>query len=106
MEDEDEINYDEEDIDYNNYEDDYAENEIIEENKDEKQDNLINTNQLNDYEIIQNSEIIKKRDVIINNFIECSNLNYDEAELVLVNYNWNYDKLIEEWFDNTEKKKS
>ncbi len=103
MEDEDEINYDEEDIDYNNYEDDYAENEIIEENKDQKQNNLIDTSQLNDYEIIQNSEIIKKRDVIINNFIECSNLNYDEAELVLVNYNWNYDKLIEEWFDNTEK---
>ena len=90
-----------EDEDYNNYEDDYIENEINEENENvQNQEN--NNNQLIDFEIIQNSEIIKKRDAIINNFMECSNLSYDEAELVLVYYNWNYDKLIEEWFDKTE----
>ena len=96
---EDDIDYDEND--YNNYEEDCQENEIIEENPDTKKEND-NCKSI-DYEIIQNSEIIKNRDVIINNFIECSNLVYDEAELVLVNYNWNYDKLIEEWFDNMEK---
>ena len=56
-----------------------------------------------DYEIIQNSEIIKKRDAIIAKFIECSCLTYDEAELVLIYYNWNYEKLIEEWYDNMDK---
>ena len=96
---EDEIDYD--DNECNNYEDDYQENEIIEENKETKKEN--NNSQSLEYEIIPNSEIIKKRDIIINNFIECSNLIYDEAELVLANYNWNYDLLIEEWFDNMEK---
>ena len=72
-----------EDEDYNNYEDDYIENEINEEN-DNVQNQENNNNQLIDFEIIQNSEIIKKRDAIINNFMECSNLSYDEAELVLV----------------------
>ena len=96
---EDEIDYDDDEC--NNYEYDYQENEIIEENIDTKKEN--NNSQLLEYEIIPNSEIIKKRDIIINNFIECSNLIYDEAELVLVNYNWNYDLLVEEWFDNMEK---
>jgi hypothetical protein len=96
----------EDDIDYeenenNNYEDDCQDNEIIEDNSITNKEN--DSGKSLDFEIIQNSEIIKNRDVIINNFIECSNLAYDEAELVLVNYNWNYDKLIEEWFDNMEK---
>ena len=96
---EDDIDYDENEN--NNYEDDCQDNEIIEDNSITKKEN--DNGKSLDYEIIQNSEIIKNRDVIINNFIECSNLAYDEAELVLVNYNWNYDKLIEEWFDNMEK---
>ena len=67
---EDEIDYD--DNECNNYEDDYQENEIIEKNKETKKEN--NNSQSLEYEIIPNSEIIKKRDIIINNFIECSNL--------------------------------
>ena len=58
---------------------------------------------IKNFEIIKNSEIIKKRDAIIEKFIEFSNLNYDEAELVLVYYDWNFDKLSEYWFDNMEK---
>ena len=95
---EDGINEDEND--YINYEDDYMENEIIEENNVNKNYNV--NDRLEEFEIIQNSEIIKNRDVIINNFMEFSNLNYDEAELVLVYYSWNYDKLMEEWFDNID----
>ena len=98
---EDEINEDDNDCD--NYIDDYDENEINDENENDESKQKSNNNKLEDFEIIPNSEIIKKRDVVINNFIECSNLNYDDGELVLVNYNWNYDKLIEEWFDNMEK---
>lgn len=92
---EDEIEYEE-----SNYEDDYNEQElnnvIYNENKEVKKLTI-------DYEIIKNSEIIKKRDKLIEQFIECSCLNYDEAELVLINFNWNYDKLIDVWYDDTEK---
>jgi ariadne-1 len=88
------------------YEDEYNENEINEDNnikEDEKTNVDLSKKPTIEYEIIQNSEIIKKRDLVISNFIECSCLNYDEAELVLVNYNWNIDKLTEEWYENTEK---
>ena len=98
-----------EDDDYNpeeDYNEDYnseEEDDYQKEEKDEKIKTNLNEPQTKDYEIIQNSEIIKKRDEIINKFIEFSNLNYDEAELVLVYYDWNYDKLMEYWFDNMEK---
>ena len=92
---EDEIEYEE-----GNYEDDYNEQELNNDADNEKKDEKQLTA---DYEIIKNSEIIKKRDKIIEQFIECSCLNYDEAELVLIYFNWNYDKLIDEWYDNTEK---
>ena len=91
---EDEINYGYEEGDY--YE------EIPEDEKENKKTDIYN-NPIIDYEIIQNSEIIKKRDKVIENFKECTDLNKDEAELVLINYNWNYDKLTEEWYDNMEK---
>ena len=101
MEDEEE-NYDDynQEEDYN--EEDYEENNIKEEKK-EKNEIKLNEKAVKDYEIIQYKEIIKKRDAIINKFIEFSELNYDEAELVLIDYDWNYDKLMEYWFDNIEK---
>ena len=70
-----------------------------------KNEIIENKNLINSYEIIKNSEIIKKRDVIINKFVECSCLNYDEAEWVLTNFNWNYEKLIDVWYDDIEKHK-
>ena len=98
---EDEIDYD----DYN-YEEEYNEDDIVEENNkidEKKESNDLYKKPILDFEIIQNSEIIKKRDEVIHRFIECSCLDYDEAELVLIYYNWNYEKLIEEWYDNIEK---
>lgn len=91
-----------------NYEDEYNEDEIYEDNniKEDEKENKINDlykKATFDYEIIQNSEIIKKRDAVIEKFIECSCLNYDEAELVLINYNWNLDKLTQDWYDNMEQ---
>ena len=91
----------EDEIDYGYEEGDYYE-EIPEDEKENKKTDIYN-NPIIDYEIIQNSEIIKKRDKVIENFKECTDLNKDEAELVLINYNWNYDKLTEEWYDNMEK---
>ena len=37
---------------------------------------------------------MKERYTIIENFMECNCLNYEEAKLVLINYIWNNDKLI------------
>ena len=92
--------------DYNQEEyyndEDFEENNIKEEKNDKIDINLQNKMK-KDYEIIPYKEIIKKRDVIINKFIEFSDLCYDEAELVLIDYDWNYDKLMEYWFDNIEK---
>lgn len=106
MEDEDNENYE----DYNHEEDyndcneeDYDDENDKKEDKKEKIDTKLDEQPIKDYEIIQNSEIIKKRDAIINQFIEFSNLSYDEAELVLIYYDWNFDKLSEYWFDNIEK---
>ena len=110
MEDNDNENYDDYNQDeefYNDYnEEDFDEDNNINNKKDEKKEkNEINMDEqpIKNYEIIKNSEIIKKRDAIIEKFIEFSNLNYDEAELVLVYYDWNFDKLSEYWFDNMEK---
>ena len=110
MEDNDNENYDDYNQDeeyYNEYnEEDYDEDNNINNKKEEKKDKneiIMDEQPIKNYEIIKNSEIIKKRDAIIEKFIEFSNLNYDEAELVLVYYDWNFDKLSEYWFDNMEK---
>ena len=109
MEDNDNENYD----DYNQdeeYYDDYNEEDFNDNNNDNNKDEKKEKNEIHldeqpikNYEIIKNSEIIKNRDVMIEKFIEFSNLNYDEAELVLVYYDWNFDKLSEYWFDTMEK---
>ena len=89
--------------DYNEYNEDDIEENNIKEEANKKDEINLDEHILKDYEIIKNSEIIKKRDKVIEKFIEFSNLCYNEAELVLVYYDWNYDKLMEYWFDNMEK---
>ena len=79
---------DEEEMDIDadiNYEEEYEINDI-----DKKNSNLIL-----DYEIEEPEKIMKNRESLIEEFIECSCLNYDEAELVLNHFDWNYDKLID-----------
>ena len=99
---EEEINYDEND--YNNYDDYNNEVDIDIENENNiinnTKDNIAN---LEDYEIIEYSQIVKIRKEIILKFMENTCLKYEEAELILIHYNWNYDKLIDIWFDETEK---
>jgi len=64
-------------------------------------DNTVNMN--NVYEFLLKEEIEKERDKKINEFIEYSQLNRGEAELVLMNYNWNMELLNNDWFDRTQK---
>ena len=75
------------------------ENEDEEKNaqKDKDKDKLLG------YEILEQDKVLKSRESLIQQFIECSCLNYDEAELVLNHFNWNYDKLVDLWYDNTEE---
>lgn len=101
MEENEEINYDEND--YNDYEEynidiDQDKNEII--NDSNKKEEIIK-----DYEIIEYSKIKTIRKEMILKFMESACINYDEAELILIHYNWNYDKLIDIWFDEIEKLK-
>ena len=95
-EEEEEIYYDENDYDGYNYDiDNENDINIDKENK--------NKTQMEDYEILEYSNLSKIRNDIILKFMENSCLNYEEAELVLIHYNWNYNKLIDIWFDETEK---
>ena len=100
-EEEEEINYDEND---NNDYDEYN-NDIDIENENDGNINYgkENQTQMKDYEILEYSNLSNIRKDIILKFMESSCLNYDEAELVLIHYNWDYNKLIDIWFDETEK---
>ena len=95
-EEEEEIYYDENDYDGYNYDID-NENDINIDKENKKK------TQMEDYEILEYSNLSKIRNDIILKFMESSCLNYEEAELVLIHYDWNYNKLIDIWFDETEK---
>ena len=100
MEEGEEINYDEND--YNNY-DEYNNEMDIDNENENNINNKENISKMEDYEIIEYSQIVKIRKELILKFMENTCLNYEEAELVLIHFNWNYDKLIDIWFDETEK---
>ena len=55
------------------------------------------------YEFLLRDEIEKEREKKIEEFKEYSSLNRQQAELVLVHYNWNTDVLMNDWFDKTQK---
>ena len=55
------------------------------------------------YEFLLKDEIEKERIQKIEEFKECSSLTLPQAELVLINYNWNIDILNNDWFDKTQK---
>ena len=54
-----------------------------------------------DYELLKQDQLEKKRNAQIEEFQQLSSLTYDEASIVLINYNWNYDILQNNWFENT-----
>ena len=55
------------------------------------------------YNFLLIDEIEKERDKKIEEFIQFSSLSKEEAELILINYNWNIDLLNNDWFDKMEK---
>ncbi|MCQ2821039.1 MAG: hypothetical protein MJ252_27590 [archaeon] len=55
-----------------------------------------------EYELLKESDLKAKRNKQIKEFMEFSSLSKEEAEIVLINYNWNMEKLTSEWYENTE----
>jgi len=55
------------------------------------------------YEFLMKSDIEKERNKKIQEFTDYSSLSKQQAELVLIYYNWNLDILMNEWFDKTQK---
>ena len=58
---------------------------------------------IQEFELLNPSDLSKKKDDVINQFIEYSLLPRDEAEIVLVNHQWNLEILSSKWFENTQK---
>ena len=83
--------YDEDEYNVNEYEDN------------EQYDNVEDTS--GDYEFLKADEFENKRKEQIDEFVEFSNLPSEEAEIVLISYQWNFEKLSSEWYDNIEKNK-
>ena len=55
------------------------------------------------YEILFSDELNSIRKKKIDEFVEYSSLTEEEAELILINYNWNIDVLMNEYFDKMDK---
>ena len=55
------------------------------------------------YEFLTKDELEKERKAKIEEFMQISNLSYSQAELVLMNNNWNIDILMNDWYDKTQK---
>jgi hypothetical protein len=85
------------------YEDeDYIEDYNIDE-YDQSEPLNMNTGNINTgYNFLLKGEIEKERDKKIEEFIQFSSLSKEEAELILINYNWNIDILNNDWFDKME----
>lgn len=56
-----------------------------------------------EYELLKQEDFNSKREEVISEFISISSLPKDEAELVLIEYNWNLEMINNIWFENTKK---
>jgi len=62
-----------------------------------------NTAVMGKYDFLMQDEIEKERNQKIEEFIQFSSLPKHQAELVLMQYNWNIDILMNDWFDKMQK---
>ena len=84
--------------------DDYNEEDYIDDYDQTEQIDLeTKNNNSGNYEFLLKDEIEKERNKKIEEFIQFSSLSKEDAELILIYFNWNIDVLMNEWFDNMEK---
>ena len=55
------------------------------------------------YEFLMSDQLNSIRKKAINEFVEYSSLTEEEAELILINYNWNIEILMNEYFDKKKE---
>ena len=55
------------------------------------------------YVFLESDILDKEREKKIDEFIQISNLPKSQAELVLMNNNWNIDILMNDWYDKMQK---
>lgn len=84
-------------------EDDYVEEDYNPEEENPEY-NQIEEN-TGEYELLKADGFAKKRDEQIEEFMEYSSLPRDEAEIVLISYQWNFEKLTSVWYENVESNK-
>ena len=58
-----------------------------------------------EYEFLKKDGFEKKRDEQIEEFVEYSSLPKEEAEIVLICYQWNFEKLSSVWYENLDNNK-
>ena len=58
-----------------------------------------------EYEFLKKDGFEKKRNEQIEEFVEYSSLSKEEAEVVLISYQWNFEKLSSVWYENLESNK-
>jgi ariadne-1 len=55
------------------------------------------------YTILKTTDIEKIRNQLIENAAEFCSLTKEEATIVLINYQWNYERIKDQWYDNVEE---
>lgn len=85
-----------EDEDYMNYDEDYYD-------QSEPIDAENGHNIIGNYEFLMKDEIERERNKKIEEFKEYSSLPSSQVELILINYNWNIEILMNDWFDKIQK---
>lgn len=80
--------YEYEDYDYDNFDENDLNNQII----------------TNEYNFLEEDEIIKEREKVIKEAMEKLFLNKDDAILAMIYFQWNVDKL-DNWYENVDENK-
>ena len=84
--------------------DNYMDEEIYDDYSNLENEDLTKTNTASHkYQFLMSDELNSIRKKKIDEFVQYSSLPEDEAELILINYNWNIDILMNEYFDKMKE---
>jgi replicative DNA helicase len=62
----------------------------------------LNLNINESYLMIKEDELLKERNKIINEAVDYLYQDKNDATIVLINYNWNIEKLKDQWYDSAD----
>ena len=90
------------DLDNVDFDNDYEQYDEIDPDQCDQANDML-TSSGTGYELMMKDQMEKERFKKIDDLIQFSSLSKDEAELVLIYYNWNLDLLTNDWFDKMDK---